>query len=76
MECGRRSDKSQQELANKAGIGVVTVRQLEAGAHEPRRATIDVVRRSFESSGVELIEENGGGPGVRLRKRAQQKSRK
>jgi hypothetical protein len=27
------------------------------------------VRRAFESAGVEFIDENGGGPGVRLRKR-------
>jgi hypothetical protein len=28
-----------------------------------------VVRRAFEAAGVEFIDENGGGPGVRLRKR-------
>ena len=27
------------------------------------------VRRSLEAAGVEFIDENGGGPGVRLRKR-------
>jgi hypothetical protein len=26
------------------------------------------IRRTFESAGVEFIHENGGGPGVRLRK--------
>jgi transcriptional regulator with XRE-family HTH domain len=61
-------DWSQQELAEKARIGVVTVRQLEAGLHEPRHATLDVVRRCFEAAGVEFIDENGGGPGVRLKK--------
>jgi predicted transcriptional regulator len=66
-------DWSQQELANKAAVGIVTVRQLEAGTHEPRRATLDVVRRAFEKAGVEFIDENGGGPGVRLRKSEKQK---
>jgi len=61
-------DWSQQELADKAGIGVVTVRQLEAGMHEPRRATLDVVRRCLEAAGIEFIDENGGGAGVRLKK--------
>ena len=61
-------DWSQQELADKAGIGIVTVRQLEAELSEPRRATLEVVRRAFEGAGVEFIDENGGGPGVRLRK--------
>jgi transcriptional regulator with XRE-family HTH domain len=61
-------DWSQQELADRAGIGIVTVRQLEAGAHQSRRATIEVVKRCFETAGVEFIPENGGGSGVRLRK--------
>jgi transcriptional regulator with XRE-family HTH domain len=61
-------DWSQQELAEKAGIGIVTVRQLEAGIQKPRRATLEVVRRAFEAAGVEFIDENGGGAGVRLRK--------
>ena len=61
-------DWSQQDLAEKAGVGIVTIRQLESGMHAPRRATLDVVRRALEAAGVEFIEENGGGPGVRLRK--------
>ena len=61
-------DWSQQHLAEKATVGIVTVRQLEAGTHEPRRATLDVVQRAFEAAGVEFIDENGGGPGVRLMK--------
>jgi predicted transcriptional regulator len=67
---------SQQELANKAGVGIVTVHQLEAGTSQPRRATIDVIRRAFESAGVEFIDENGGGPGVRLRQRRRPKTLK
>jgi predicted transcriptional regulator len=59
---------SQGDLAEKAAVGIVTIRHLEAGAHVPRRATLDVIRRSFEAAGVEFIDENGGGAGVRLRK--------
>ena len=61
---------TQHDLASKAGIGVVTVHQLEAGIAQPRQATLDVIRRAFEKAGVEFINENGGGPGVRLRKRS------
>jgi transcriptional regulator with XRE-family HTH domain len=60
---------SQQALAERAGVGIVTVHQLEAGLSQPRRATLEVIQRALEAAGVELIEENGGGPGVRLRKR-------
>jgi transcriptional regulator with XRE-family HTH domain len=67
-------DWSQQELAEKAGIGIVTLRQLEAGKHEPRRATIEVVIRCLEAAGIEFIDENGGGPGVRLKKSAKNRT--
>jgi transcriptional regulator with XRE-family HTH domain len=69
-------DWNQQDLADRAGLGIVTVRQLEAGASEPRRATLEVVKRAFESAGIEFIDENGGGAGVRLRKRHQPAKRK
>jgi hypothetical protein len=31
------------------------------------------IRRALEASGVEFIDENGGGPGVRLRERLKKK---
>ena len=34
------------------------------------------IRRALESTGVVFIDENGDGPGVRLRKRSKEKSRK
>jgi transcriptional regulator with XRE-family HTH domain len=69
-------DWSQQVLAERAGVGIVTIRQLEAQSHDPRRATIAVVRGAFEAAGVEFIDENGGGPGVRLRKSSEAKPKK
>jgi hypothetical protein len=41
--------------------------QLEAGLPQPRRATLVVVRRTLEAAGIEFIDENGGGTGVRFR---------
>jgi hypothetical protein len=38
-----------------------------------RRATLQGIRRAFEVAGVEFIDENGGGAGVRLRARQQEK---
>ena len=61
-------DWTQQELADRAGIGIVTVRQVEAGLSKPRRATLEVIKRAMEAAGVEFIDGNGGGPGVRLLK--------
>lgn len=62
---------SQQILAESAGVGIVTVRQLEAGTAEPRRATLKVVRQAMERAGVEFIDENSsGGAGARLKRHA------
>jgi transcriptional regulator with XRE-family HTH domain len=69
-------DWTQQELADRAGVGIVTVRQVEAGLSEPRRATLEVIRRAIEAAGVAFIDENGGGPGVRLRRRQGRVSKK
>jgi transcriptional regulator with XRE-family HTH domain len=68
-------DWSQLDLANHAAVGIVTVHQLEAGISQPRRATLYVIRRALEAAGVEFIDENGGGPGVRLRNRPSSKKR-
>jgi hypothetical protein len=57
-------------------VGIVTVRQLEGGATEPRRSTIAAVKAALERGGVEFIDENGGGAGVRLRKRQRAKIQK
>jgi hypothetical protein len=51
----------------------VTVRQIEAGGHDARRATLQVIKNAFEIAGVQFIDENGGGPGLRLKKRQQKK---
>jgi transcriptional regulator with XRE-family HTH domain len=59
---------SQQDLAKAAGVGAVAVHQLENGVSNSRRSTLTVIRQALETAGVEFIEENGGGPGVRLRK--------
>jgi hypothetical protein len=46
--------------------------RIENGA-DAKQSTIYRLQDALETAGVELIEENGGGPGVRLRKRHQKK---
>ncbi len=60
---------NQDELAHEAAVSVVTVRNFENEKSAPQRATIEVMRRALEQAGVEFIAENGGGAGVRLRRR-------
>jgi transcriptional regulator with XRE-family HTH domain len=61
-------DWSQQELAEAASVGVVTVRQFEGSKVAPRNSTLEVLTRALVAAGVEFIPENGGGAGVRLKK--------
>jgi transcriptional regulator with XRE-family HTH domain len=62
-----------RELAEKAGVTANTVTRIENGA-DAKQSTIDRLRDALETAGVEFIEENGGGPGVRLRKRQPKKT--
>jgi transcriptional regulator with XRE-family HTH domain len=61
---------SQEELASAARISVPTIKRLEAndGPLGGRTETGAKIRTALEAAGVKFIDENGGGPGVRLRK--------
>jgi transcriptional regulator with XRE-family HTH domain len=62
-----------RDLAKKAGVTANTVTRIENGA-DAKRSTIDRLQQALEVAGVEFIDENGGGPGVRLKRRHQKKS--
>jgi len=62
-----------RELAAAAKVSVDTVARFERG-EELKERTIYALQRALEAEGIKLIDENGGGPGVRLRKRHQKKS--
>ena len=59
---------SAQELAEKTAVGVTTIRRAELTAGETKltRVNDQAIRRVLEAAGVEFIDANGGGPGVRL----------
>ncbi|WP_409565213.1 helix-turn-helix domain-containing protein [Methylobacterium sp. J-078] len=57
-----------RELAEKAGVTANTVTRIENGA-DAKQSTMTALRSALEAAGVEFIPENGGGAGVRLRKR-------
>ena len=54
-------------LAELAKVSPNTITRLERGERLLPR-TQDAIRRALEEAGVQLIDANGGGPGVRLRK--------
>jgi transcriptional regulator with XRE-family HTH domain len=62
-----------RELAEAAQVSPDTIARLERG-EELKSRTIAAVQTALEAAGVEFIPENGGGPGVRLRKRTDRPS--
>ena len=58
-------------------MGLATIKRAEAADYETSMTTANdlAIRRALEVAGVEFIDENGGGPGVRLRKRHQKRAR-
>jgi len=68
---------SQTDLARHAGLSVPTVKRLEGGfgPHVSDEARIKM-QKTLEQAGISFIEENGGGPGVRLRNHQRPKQRK
>jgi transcriptional regulator with XRE-family HTH domain len=69
---------SAEDLARNSSLGVATIRRAEIAENETSMTAANdaAVRRAFESEGIEFIDENGGGVGVRLRKRGAPRSRK
>nr|WP_065756422.1 helix-turn-helix transcriptional regulator [Bradyrhizobium paxllaeri] len=56
-----------RELAAAAKVSIDTVTRFERG-DELKERTIEALQRALEAAGVQFIDENGGGPGVRIRK--------
>lgn len=46
-----------------------TIVDFERGARSPREVTLIAIRQALEAKGVIFIDQNGNGPGVRLRDR-------
>jgi hypothetical protein len=66
----------QTDELQKGREPIPTIKRLEAhnGALGGRHETGTKIRLALEAAGIEFIDENGGGPGVRLRKHQRKKS--
>ena len=60
----------QKRLADAAGVAVNTIRRMEAmeGDLKANLDTVRKIQRTLETAGIQFIAENGGGPGVRLKR--------
>jgi transcriptional regulator with XRE-family HTH domain len=62
---------SAQDVARRSGIGIATVRRAEAEDGPPHTtpANLKAICEVLQKGGIEFITENGGGVGVRMRRR-------
>ena len=65
----------QRDLEVASSVSLPTIKRLESkpGVMAAHLSTVVALRKALEAAGVEFIDENGGGPGVRLRKRPEKK---
>lgn len=59
---------SLNDLANAAGVHRNTISNFETGKFAGSDQATAAIRAALEAAGVEFIDANGGGAGVRLRK--------
>jgi hypothetical protein len=57
------------ELANRSGVGLATVKRMEAmsGLPHGQVRTLSTIRFALEEAGIEFVGSPGDRPGVRLR---------
>jgi transcriptional regulator with XRE-family HTH domain len=67
---------TQPELAHEAGLGISTIVDFEKMRRHVSDEAIEAIQAALKRAGVEFIDENGGGPGVRLRHRQRPKTTK
>jgi DNA-binding XRE family transcriptional regulator len=65
-----------RDLAAATGLHRNTITNIEVGRYAGDPATLNLIKEVLIREGVVFIDENGGGPGVRLRKSAKEKPRK
>jgi transcriptional regulator with XRE-family HTH domain len=65
-----------RDLAAATGLHRNTITNIEVGRYAGDPATLYLIKEVLVREGVEFIEANGGGPGVRLGKTTKDKFRK
>jgi transcriptional regulator with XRE-family HTH domain len=65
-----------RDLAEATGLHRNTISNIEVGRYAGDPISLEAIEKILVGAGVEFIEENGGGPGVRLRKRQPARSAK
>lgn len=61
-------DWSQAKLSAESKVATKTLADFERGNRTPYERTLNDIKVTLEAAGVIFVDENGAGPGVRLRK--------
>lgn len=62
-------DWTVRDLADATGLHRNTINNLEVGRYAGDPNTLELIEKVLTKAGVEFIAENGGGAGVRLKKK-------
>ena len=54
-----------RHLAEAAGVHRNTISNIEVGRYAGDQKTLEAIEKTFRLAGVEFIDENGGGPGMK-----------
>jgi DNA-binding XRE family transcriptional regulator len=63
-----------RDLAEATGLHRNTITNIEVGRYAGDPKSLELIELVLKKAGVEFIDENGGGPGVRLRKPQRKKA--
>ena len=57
-----------RDLAEQSGVSAMTITRIENGHSRGQVGSLEKIADALKAQGVEFIPQNGGGPGVRLKK--------
>jgi DNA-binding transcriptional regulator YiaG len=66
-------DITQPELARRAEVGLSTVVDFERERRIVSQEAVVKLQQALKDAGIDFIDENGGGPGIRIRKSSKHK---
>jgi transcriptional regulator with XRE-family HTH domain len=63
-----------RDLAEATGLHRNTITNIEVGRYAGDQKTLEIIEAVLSRAGVEFIDENGGGAGVRMKKSVKKRS--
>jgi transcriptional regulator with XRE-family HTH domain len=63
-----------RNLAEATGLHRNTITNIEVGRYAGDQKTLEIIEAVLRRAGVEFIDENGGGAGVRMKKSLKKRS--